>query len=117
MVWMTGADGLGDWFNRTWLAYTGRRLDQELGDGWTASVHADDRELRRQAWAAALDRRQAFQTQYRLRRHDGRYRWVLDSGAPRFGPEGFAGYVGCCIVLERPDTEDGSERGPGERAG
>lgn len=117
MVWMAGTDGQRDWFNRTWLAFTGRRLEQELGDGWTEGVHADDRLRHQRTCAAAFDRREAFRTEYRLRRHDGQYRWVLDSGAPRFGPAGFAGYVGCSVELgERHEAGADREREPDDRS-
>jgi PAS domain S-box-containing protein len=96
LIWMSGADKLGVFFNKGWLAFTGRALQQELGDGWAAGVHPDDREQRLRAYADAFDERREFTVEYRLRRHDGEYRWILDRGVPRFGPDAtLLGYVGC----------------------
>jgi PAS domain S-box-containing protein len=98
MIWMSGQDKLCEYFNRTWLDFTGRSLEAELGNGWAEGVHADDTQNCWSIYAGAFDQRNPFAMEYRLRRHDGEYRWVLDLGVPRFNPDSsFAGYIGCAI--------------------
>ncbi len=100
LMWMSGPDKLCTDFNQEWLRFTGRTLQQELGDGWAEGVHPADRQLCGEQYVAAFDARQDFSIEYRLRRHDGQYRWVLDRGVPRFLEDGgFAGYIGCCIDI------------------
>jgi two-component system CheB/CheR fusion protein len=97
MVWMSGLDRKCTWFNRTWLEFTGRTLEQELGDGWLEGVHPDDVGECARAYSEAFDRREPFSLVYRLRHHDGEYRRIVDEGRPRFDDEGvFVGYVGFC---------------------
>jgi PAS domain S-box-containing protein len=107
MVWMAGADGACEWFNSGWLAFTGRGLEEELAGGCAGSIHPDDGERRQQAFEAALAVREPFEVEYRLRRADGRYRWMLERGLPRFAADGaFAGYVGTCIDMhDRREAE------------
>ncbi|MGE5171920.1 MAG: PAS domain S-box protein [Rudaea sp.] len=102
-LWMSDTDRHYVYVNRAWLAFTGRAVDEELGDGWTASIHPEDFGPRQAAFAQAFDARTPFTLEYRLRRHDGTYRWMLDHGAPRFdGAGNFAGYIGACLdVTER----------------
>lgn len=98
LVWMADADGAVTFVNRKWLTFTGRRLCDELGDGWAAGVHADDRGECLALYLAALRRRRPFALEYRLRRADGVYRWIHDSGLPLHEEDGtFAGYVGSCV--------------------
>jgi PAS domain S-box-containing protein len=108
MIWMSGTDKLCTFFNEAWLDFTGRTLDQELGDGWTRDVHADDLERCLAVYGAAFDNRAQFRMEYRLRRWDGEYRYILDHGAPRFQPDGiFLGYIGSCMdVTERKAAEE-----------
>ena len=108
MIWMSHADKLYTYFNEPWLHFTGRPLQAELGNGWVNSVHSEDQEARLDAYANAFDRRESFRTEYRLRRHDGQYRWVLDLGIPRLNPDGtFAGYIGSAIdVTEQKLAEE-----------
>ena len=95
LIWMSGADRLRTFFNKGWLDFTGRTLEEELGEGWSEGVHADDRERCLQTYASAFDERREFTMEYRLRRHDGQYRWILDRGVPRLGSDGaFQGYGG-----------------------
>ena len=100
MIWVAGPDKLCTFFNKAWLAFTGRAMEQELGQGWTEVVHPDDLGRCFSTYASAFDARRNFQMEYRLRQADGEYRWVLDSGVPRFQNSGeFAGYVGSCIDI------------------
>jgi PAS domain S-box-containing protein len=107
MIWRAGTGGLCDFFNQPWLSFTGRTIEQELGNGWAEGVHPDDLERCLETYHDAFGTRRAFRMEYRLRRRDGEYRWILDSGVPRFGPDGhFAGYIGSCIdITERKHAE------------
>jgi PAS domain S-box-containing protein len=108
LVWVAGVDKGGTYFNRPWLEFTGRSLDLELGDGWAAGIHPDDRARCLDVYATCFDAREPFEMVYRLRRHDGEYRWVLDQGVPRFSSGGeFVGYVGAGLdITDRRRTED-----------
>jgi len=98
LIWRAGLDGKCDWFNATWLAFTGRTLAQELGDGWAEGVHADDMARCLETYLTAFAARQRFEMEYRLRRHDGEYRWILDIGIPFETITGeFGGYIGYCF--------------------
>jgi PAS domain S-box-containing protein len=100
LMWMAGVDKLCTDFNKEWLRFTGRTMEQELGEGWTENVHPEDRERCLQAYGFAFDAKRPFTVEYRLRRHDGRYRWIFDRGVPRFLENGnFAGYIGCCVDI------------------
>jgi PAS domain S-box-containing protein len=107
LIWMAGSDGKHLFFNRPWLDFTGRTFEQERGAGWLSGVHDDDRDRCLSTFAAAFDIRRPFQMEYRLRRADGEYRWLLDSGVPRQSYDGtFAGYIGSCIdVTDRKVLE------------
>ena len=98
MIWMSGTDKLCTYFNWPWLGFTGRSLEQELGNGWAEAVDPEDLQKCLDTYIQSFDRREAFRMEYRLRRHDGEFRWILDIGVPRFNPDGsFAGYIGSCI--------------------
>ena len=100
MIWVSGTDKLCAWFNKPWLEYTGRTLAQECGNGWTEGVHADDLGRCVDLYVSHFDRHVPFRMEYRLRRADGQYRWILDTGVPRFDPDGaFLGYIGSCIDI------------------
>ena len=107
LIRMSGLDQLCIYFNQVWLDYTGRTMEQELGNGWTDGVHPEDFDRCRKTYAKAFDRREAFQTEYRLRKANGQYGWMFDKGVPRYFPSGeFAGYIGTCIdITERKWAE------------
>ena len=108
MIWMSGADKLCNFFNKGWLQFTGRSLEQEAGNGWAEGVHPDDLKGCFDAYVNAFDAHQEFRMEYRLRRYDGEYRWLVDRGAPRFDSTGkFIGYIGNCIdITERKQAEE-----------
>jgi hypothetical protein len=106
MIWVTGPDKLFTFVNKTWLDFTGRTREQELGNGWAAGVHPDDRQRSYEAFSSAFDARRSFQLECRLRRRDGEYRSILCSGVPRFAPGGvFAGYIGSDIDITDLQSE------------
>jgi PAS domain S-box-containing protein len=98
MIWVSGRDKGCVWFNKPWLKFTGRHLTQELGNGWSEGVHHDDFDRCIKIYTSHFDARKDFRMQYRLRRQDGAYRWIDDTGIPRFARDGyFLGYIGSCI--------------------
>jgi PAS domain S-box-containing protein len=106
LIWMAGADARCHWFNKPWLEFTGRTLDQEDGDGWTDGVHPDDLRRRLATYEKAFAARQPFKAEYRLRRNDGAYRWLVDHGTPLFSTAGeFTGYVGSCVDIHDQKRE------------
>ncbi|UKP00201.1 PAS domain S-box protein [Nostoc sp. UHCC 0870] len=112
LIWMAGLDKLCYYFNKTWLDFTGKTLEQEAGDGWVQGVHPNDLLACLDIYFTAFDARQKFQMEYRLKRFDGEYRWILDTGTPRFTSEGeFLGYIGSCIdISERKQVEQALRR-------
>ena len=108
MIWMSDVDKKFSYFNKRWLDFTGCTLEQELGDGWTERVHSEDVAAWLKTYTEAFDKREQFEMQYRLRRHDGEYRWISGIGVPRFNTDGsFAGYIGSCLdITERKTAED-----------
>ena len=102
LIWTSGLDKLCDYFNKPWLRFTGRTLEQELGNGWTEGVHPEDFDLCLQTYVTAFDQRQAFSMDYRLRHASGEYRWIRDDGVPRYDSEGsFIGYIGHCFDIDQ----------------
>jgi PAS domain S-box-containing protein len=98
LIWMSGLDKLCTFFNKSWLEFTGRGLEQEMGNGWVEGVHRDDLQKCLKIYTEAFDARKPFVMQYRLRRNDGEYRWISDHGVPRHDADGtFAGYIGSCV--------------------
>ena len=108
MVWRSGPDQGCDFFNKPWLEFRGRRLQDEIGDGWTEGVHPDDLPRCLTIYTAAWPGRESFRMEYRLQRADGEYRWVLDTGVPRLASDGaLLGYIGSCFdITERRQAEE-----------
>lgn len=101
MVWRAGVDAKCDYFNETWLAFTGRTLEQERGDGWAEGVHRDDLARCVAHYLDHFARRQPFEMEYRLRRQDGEFRWIFDRGVPYTDDAGaFAGFIGSCVDVD-----------------
>ncbi|MCP8937258.1 PAS domain S-box protein [Alsobacter sp. SYSU M60028] len=107
LIWRAGTDRRCNWVNQSWLEFTGRSLDDELGDGWTSIIHPDDLERAQVIFAAAFEERATFARDFRLRRHDGEYRWFVDNGRPIYIADGeFGGYLGSCVdITERKEAE------------
>ena len=107
LIWMSGTDKLCNFFNQGWLSFRGRTMEQELGEGWVSGVHPDDVEHCLAIYSASFDARDEFEIEYRLRRFDGEYRWIVDNGTPRFESDGgFRGYIGSCIdITDRKVSE------------
>jgi two-component system, cell cycle sensor histidine kinase and response regulator CckA len=100
MIWTSGTDKRFTFVNKRWMDFTGRSSEQELGNGWADNVHPDDVERCCAAYSSSFDAHQPFTMEYRMCRADGEYRWILNSGVPRFEPDGvFEGYVGSCIDI------------------
>ena len=100
MIWVAGPDKRCTWFNRSWLQFTGRPLEEELGNGWAEGVHSDDLDRCMSIYVRSCDARTPFRMEYRLRRHDGQFRWIEDAGSPRYDEDGtFIGYIGACTDI------------------
>jgi PAS domain S-box-containing protein len=98
MIWRSTTTAECDYFNQRWLEFTGRTIEEETGNGWVHGVHPCDIDQCLAIYLTAFKNRVVFETEYRLRRHDGEYRWVLDRGVPFDDADGnFAGYIGSCI--------------------
>ncbi|MCK9396861.1 MAG: CHASE domain-containing protein [Methylobacter sp.] len=108
LIWMAGSDKLFNYVNKVWLEFTGRALEREQDNGWADCVHPDDYQHCLDTYITAFDRRASFSMEYRLRRHDGEYRWLIDTGVPRFAyDKTFLGYIGSCVdITERKQIED-----------
>jgi len=105
LIWMTNEMDTCDFVNKAWLAFTGRSMEEELGDRWMEGVHAEDLNHCKEAYKHACEQQLPFQMEYRIRRHDGIYRWMLDTGVPRYFESGeFAGYVGSCVDISDAKT-------------
>jgi PAS domain S-box-containing protein len=109
MIWMSGIDKLCTFFNQRWLSYTGRTLEQEMGNGWVSGVHPSDVDECMKTYTSSFEARLPFTMEYRLRRSDGDFGWITDHGVPRYTPTGeFAGYIGSSTdITERRRAEQG----------
>lgn len=99
MIWMADTDKRRIYFNKVWLEFTGRSLQQEIGHGWEAGIHPDDISRSLNIYNTAFDKRKKFKKEYRLKRKDGKYRWVLSQGVPLFDNGAFTGYIGSCMDI------------------
>lgn len=107
LIWRANTEAKCDYFNKTWLTFTGRTLEQEYGDGWAQGVHPEDLQRCMDIFFNSFHARQPFDMEYRLRRHDGTYRWVLDIAKPVYDlNRTFIGYLGTCFdIQDRKDAE------------
>ncbi|MGN6149758.1 MAG: PAS domain-containing protein, partial [Rhizomicrobium sp.] len=112
LIWISDTTKACTWFNKTWLDFTGRTMEQEYGNGWAEGVHPDDYDRCLDTYVTAFDKRQPFRMYYRLRRHDGEWREIDDNGVPRFAADGtFMGYIGSCIdVTDERAANDAMRR-------
>jgi PAS domain S-box-containing protein len=112
LIWRADTSGACDYFNERWLEFRGRTLAEESGNGWAEGVHAEDLDRCLKIYLTAFDARQIFEMEYRLRRHDGVYRWIFDRGAPFTLEDGsFGGYIGSCHdVTDRIAAEEALTR-------
>jgi PAS domain S-box-containing protein len=109
LVWMSGTDKLCYYFNKGWLDFVGRTLEQESGNGWTENLHPEDFDRCLQIYVSNFEARRPFEMEYRMRHHTGQYRWILDRGVPRYAPDGtFEGYVGGCLDIH--DQKQAAEK-------
>ena len=108
LLWLAGPDKLCTFVNESWLAFRGRTFEQELGNGWTEGIHPDDLQHCFEVYHSNFDARRPFEMEYRIKRFDGEYRWVLDVGRPRFSSRGeFLGYAGSVLdITDRKDLEE-----------
>jgi PAS domain S-box-containing protein len=107
-IWMCDTNGECQFVNKAWLDFSGRTFEQELGRGWAEGLHPEDRKRGLADFTKAVERRERFWAEYRMRRADGEYRWILDTGTPRFNSDGqYAGYIGSCLDVTdaRQDRE------------
>jgi len=105
-IWTADAEGMIDFINRGWIEFTGREREEELGDSWLVGVHPEDAPGVESTWWRAHRRRTPWEREYRLRRHDGAYRWIVDRGVPRFAGQELVGWVGSATdIHERKEME------------
>lgn len=107
LIWLSDTDKMRTWFNRVWLDFVGHSMEQEIGNGWIDNIHPQDHDRYLEIYRRSFDARESFQIEYRLRRHDGVWRWILGTGVPRTGPNNeFSGFLGSCIdITERKQAE------------
>jgi len=111
LIWLADENKQRTYFNKNWLLFTGRTMEQEIGYGWRENLHPDDYDRFLKTYSAAFESRQEYRMEYRLRRHDGEYRWILATGVPRYLPDGsFSGFIGTCFdIHERKQLEIGEK--------
>jgi PAS domain S-box-containing protein len=99
MIWISGTDALCTFFNRSWLEFRGRTMEEDSGNGWTEGIHRDDRDLCIEAYLKAFTARQPFRVQYRLQRANGDYAWIENTGSPRVEHGEFNGFIGTAVDM------------------
>ena len=104
MVWTSGVDAICNYFNRAWLQYRGRRLEEEVGNGWTQGIHPDDRESSLENYFRSFAARRPFRMQYRLQGGSGEYRWIENAGVPMFEGTDFTGFMGAAADVHDRKT-------------
>ena len=105
LIWVSRPDGLCTYFNQSWLDFVGREMEQEIGNGWTDHVHPDDFDDCLAIYSNAVEQQQPLKMEYRLKRRDGEYRWILDDGTPRYSESGeFLGFIGTCLDVTDQHT-------------
>jgi PAS domain S-box-containing protein len=115
-IWMSGPDKLCSFFNTAWLEFTGRTMEQECGNGWSEGVHRDDLDKCLETYVSAFDSRERFTMQYRLRNHNGEYRWISDHGVPRYDAQRkFVGYIGSVVDITEVINKEAALRESEER--
>jgi PAS domain S-box-containing protein len=120
LIWRANVLAECDYFNERWLAFRGRTLEQEYGNGWASGVHPEDFDRCLNVYLTAFHAREVFEMEYRLMRHDGVYRWLFDRGVPFETEDGrFAGYIGSCVdvtdrVEAQHELEEARQREMGE---
>jgi diguanylate cyclase (GGDEF)-like protein/PAS domain S-box-containing protein len=98
MIWRAGTDALCNYFNATWLKFTGKTMNEEIGNGWATGVHPDDFDRCLKIYLDNFATQTDFEMEYRLKRHDGIYRWINDRGAAVFSDkQEFEGVIGSCV--------------------
>ncbi|MDX2216855.1 MAG: PAS domain S-box protein [Oculatellaceae cyanobacterium bins.114] len=107
MIWVSAPDGAGVWFNQQWCQFTGQTVEAALGSGWLAALHPEDAQSIESTYLEAHRNHQPVELEYRLRRHDGEYRWVFDTAVPWVDNTGtYLGYIGSIIdITERKKAE------------
>jgi PAS domain S-box-containing protein len=112
MIWRANTNAECDYFNDRWLQFRGRSMEQEYGNRWAEGVHPEDHQRCLATYLDAFGKREPFEMEYRLQRHDGEYRWILDTGAPFFGKNHkFQGYIGSCIdITDRIEAQRALDR-------
>ncbi|MBF0519368.1 MAG: GGDEF domain-containing protein [Nitrospirae bacterium] len=107
-IWMSEADGKRNYFNKVWLDYTGRTIEEESGNNWIKNIHPEDREKFEEIYNKHVELKEAYKVEYRLRRKDGIYRWILETGTPRHCMNNeFNGFIGSAVgITERKEAED-----------
>ncbi len=108
LSWRANTEALCVYFNERWLSFRGRSLEEEYGNGWTEGIHPDDIDRCLKTYLDAFEKRESFEIEYRLKRHDGVYKWIFDQGTPFYTEYGkFAGYIGSCMVVtEKVDVQN-----------
>ena len=108
LIWRANTEKLCDYFNTTWLDFTGRTIEQEYGNGWAEGVHPDDLERCIEIYTSNFDQKKPFSMEYRLKNKNDEYRWVLDIGQPYFDLDStFLGYIGSCYdITDKKEYEE-----------